>query len=1162
LGKLKLFLISTVFLFVQQLLVAQQDYYSKIVTDTIPINLNNSYSISHLSIVPFTETIILRDSLLSKGDYKFSYEAGTFVLSDSLPYSIFDTLFVSYLTFKIPLQKEYKHRSLVIKYDERSGDTVKVAEPEETLFTPESIFGRNIEKSGTLVRGFTIGTNKDFSLNSGLRLQLSGRLSDDIEVVAALTDENTPIQPEGNTERLEELDKVFIQIRHPNAAGTFGDYELQHRIGEFGYINRKLQGLLGEFNLPAGKAGYNSHEAYISIAGSRGKFHTNFFNGIDGVQGPYRLSGINNEREIIIIAGTERVYIDGVEMKRGENNDYVIEYSNAELTFTPQRLITSASRITVDFEYTDRKFSRNFFGTGVQSSFFNEKLGVKVQYLREGDNEDAPIDISISEEDKNTLSAAGDNRNLAAKSGVLLAEPDSLGIRKGAYEKIDTLINSQLYSYYWYNPGNPNAVYNVNFSFVGEGKGDYTRESLGIFTFRGIGQGGYLPVIFLPLPELKQVGNIALDINPFEDVQLNLEYGGSLWDKNRFSSLDDMDNYGYATNIFFKLNPKEIKLGDLNLGKAGLSYKDRFIQKKFTSPDRLNEIEFTRNYNIFSSEEEQDEQLREFGAALIPIKELNLNSTIGILKRGEDFNSNRYNNFLLFSDKESYSFDYNFDYVESKNISLKSKWARQRGIGYYQFWKLKPGIEFFAENKRDKLIGKDSLLTGSLKFNELNPFIGLIDFEGFNFSFKYSFREDFFPLNGILLKESNSYAQFYELKYSGIKEINSTFNFTYRKKKYEKEFAVTGLLNNETILVRSQTNFNFWEPVNGDLFYEVSTQRSARFERVFLKVEKGQGNFRYIGDLNNNGIPEENEFEPALYDGEYIQLTLPTDELFPVIDLKTSTRWKIYFSKIFNNSSLISALLSPLSTETFWRVEENSREEDYKKIYFLDFSAFQNPEKTIRGSNFLQQDLFLFENNRELSFRLRFTQTKSMSQYSGGLEKAYNRERSLRIRFKMVKELSNQTDIVNRTDNVEAPQNSNRKRLISDNNINTDFSYTPARNIEVGFRIKVGRSTDEFPENPTIIDLNGQALRFILSLAGSGRLRIEIERNELISNNSENFLPFELTGGNFIGKNYFWRLNFDYRLASYLQSTVSYDGRLQGGNRAIHTARAEVRAYF
>lgn len=56
-------------------------------------------------------------------------------------------------------------------------------------------------------------------------------------------------------------------------------------------------------------------------------------------------------------------------MKRGENNDYTIEYSNATITFTPNRLITSASRINVDFEYTDRQFARSFFGSGTSAKF-------------------------------------------------------------------------------------------------------------------------------------------------------------------------------------------------------------------------------------------------------------------------------------------------------------------------------------------------------------------------------------------------------------------------------------------------------------------------------------------------------------------------------------------------------------------------------------------------------------------------------------------------------------------------------------------------------------------------------------------------------------------------------------------------------------------------
>ena len=350
--------------------------------------------------------------------------------------------------------------------------------------------------------------------------------------------------------------------------------------------------------------------------------------------------------------------------------------------------------------------------------------------------------------------------------------------------------------------------------------------------------------------------------------------------------------------------------------------------------------------------------------------------------------------------------------------------------------------------------------------------------------------------------------------------------------------------------------------IDGDFFYEVSTQRSARLERVFVRVEAGSGNYKYLGDLNNNGVADENEFEPTVYDGDFIVVTIPTDQLFPVIDLKTSSRWKINYSELFDKNSVPGILLNPLSSETYWRVEENSKEEDYAKIYLLKFSSFLNENKTIAGSNYIQQDLFLWENDPELSFRFRYTQRKSLNQFSGGVERGYNRERSLRIRFKMIEEMSNQTDLVNQNDNVYAPVSSNRRREITGNSITTDFSYRPERNIEVGFKISAGRKEDTLPVNPTIIDLNSQAIRFNLSFAGSGRLRIEVERTELVTNATENFLPFEVTGGNQVGKNFFWRLNFDYRLSGNLQSTVSYDGRLQGSSRAIHTARAEVRAYF
>lgn len=1135
---------------------AQTEYNSTVVTDTIPINFSNHYEISRVNIIPYSEQIFLRNKKLSKNDYHFVYSEGYFSLSDTISYSIFDTLIVTYKSLKFSLRKEYKKHTLVVKYDEKAGDTVKVISTVRGGFTPEAIFGSGIQKSGTIVRGFTVGTTKDFSLNSGLRLQLSGRISDDVEIVAALTDENTPIQPEGNTERLEELDKVFIQIKHQNVTGTFGDYQLTQRFGEFGVIDRKLQGLTTEFSL-------DNMNGYLSIANSRGKFNTNRFNGNDGVQGPYRLNGINNERDIIIIAGTEKVYIDGIEMRRGENQDYTIEYSNATITFTPKRLITSASRISVDFEYTDRQFARNFFGVGSAGKFFKDKLNVKFQYMREGDDQDSPIDVSLSEEDKKILADAGNDRNKAVKSGIQLAKPDSLGITKGIYAKVDTTINGSSYSYYVYAPGDSLALYNVSFSYVGEQKGDYIRQSLGYYKFVGVGQGNYLPIIFLPVPELKQMGNFVIDLNPSDNISLSLEYAGSLWDKNRFSSIDDGSNFGYARNVIFNMKPSDIKIGNIDFGKMGLNYRDRFVQSKFTSLDRYDNVEFGRDYNLINQDQVQDQSLREVGLTLQPISQLFISGNAGFLRNGDALSSDRFNNILKFSDQKNYSIEYNLDYVKTSTSIIKSNWYRHTANAYYSFWKLRTGINFLAEDKTDLQSPIDSLLSSSLKYFDYKPFIQLIDFEGFGLTTSYGIRNDYMPLNGLLLKESNSLTPSIELNYNGLKEFNTNFVFTYRSKKYEEDFKQKGFLDNETILIRSRSKFLFWDPLmNGDLYYEVSTQKSARLQKVFVRVQQGTGNYKYLGDLNGNGIADENEFELTMFDGDYIQVTIPTDELFPVIDLKTSTRWKLNFSKLSDKNTFAGKILSAVTSETFWRIEENSRQTDYAKVYLLNLSTFQNENTTIQGSNYIQQDLFLFENSQELSFRFRFTQRKALNEFSSGYERYYNREKSIRIKFKMVQEISNQTDIVNQIDNVSAPAGSNRARQISTNSVASDFSYRPERNIEVGFKIKVGRSEDTYPIIPTVIDLNSQLLRFNLSFLGTGRLRIEFERNEFNANTTQNFIPYELTNGNQIGKNYYWRLNFDYRLTSFLQATISYDGRVQGPGRIVHTARAEARAFF
>ncbi len=505
-------------------------------------------------------------------------------------------LVARYAYFPFALESIYARRQLV------NGGAL--AAPADSVVTlPRQAASSSAPGAQLHIRGYKtfavkLGSGREPSLNQALDLDVSGEVAKGVQLRALLSDRDLPLAAEGNTETLDEIDQVMLEVRTRRLAATLGDYDIRTYTGEFLSYAKRLEGVKAE-----GKT--DERGFVLAAAVSKGEFTSLELSGVDGKQGPYLLTGPDGSGAISVIAGSETVWLDGQRLARGENRDYTIDYSRAELTLTPSRLVTADSRITVDFELATQSYERNFYVGGGRSRFLDGALELTASMVSEADDFGNPLS-QLSEAEKRQLATAGDSaRATSEAAGVFV------GAGQGDYWAVPLGADRVRYQY----AGSGRGDYEVRFAEVGEGAGDYADSTTAggtiVFRYVGTAAGRFQPVRTLSAPAAHRLGDVAADWRVGERLSLHGEVALSGLDLNTASGLDDFDNGGRASHLSAALTPWGVADG------AGLTVHavHRQVGARFESLGRIRGADYGYGWNAPAAAFSGGELRREAGAS-------------------------------------------------------------------------------------------------------------------------------------------------------------------------------------------------------------------------------------------------------------------------------------------------------------------------------------------------------------------------------------------------------------------------------------------------------------------------------------------------------------------------------------------------------------------
>ena len=985
--------------------------------------------------------------------------------------------------------------------------------------------------------GLTFGGSKTFDVNVGggreaaltqsLQLTISGPLSDDITLNAVVSDRNVPITPEGNTRELEELDRVLIELRGNRFTADMGDTDLRREGGRWLSWSRRLSGA---------SVGLNARgiSLFGSGAVSEGRYMSTTLSPVEGNQGPYRLIAADGNRDISIIPGTEKIWINGDRLTRGDADDYTIDYETGEVTFTGNRIIGSDKRNVADYEYTSESYRRTFYSAGGDGVFLGGRLTVGAVAAREADDTSRPVLVELDDASRHALSQAGDS--LAVMSGIRNAPDDSTG----SYDMVDGRLA--------YNPRGKGA-YNVTFSWVGADRGSYRYTGGGVYEFvpperRGPGSGAsYEPRAAIPAPALHEIAGVRLAVEPIPSLRIETEVAGSSFDRNTLSSRNDRDNGGGAYRLDARLDPVIRTGAPVRVEFAG---SVRSQGRTFLPLDRDRTAEENRRWGLPLVIPPGREQVSDYSGGLTLAEGRFAGTGVGFNGGRAEFggtsSSSRTGATGAFMVKNRMDGRVDIHRIDRAGVPglPDEDIGRITGNLGLRIAGFSPGVSWERE-----VAESSGTRTQGAGYDDVRVRLKSPDNRGVAGEAEWFYRRERAKRTSW---EDSSLAR------------GGSAGFTLGsggrgllKALYARRERTAGSMRNSADQAQLDVS---WHPddsrVRFDCSYRAGRMRDASKRKNYLYIGEGRGSYRWE-DENRDGIRDPEEFIPDEH-GAYHLYEERLDDYRPV---NTVHAYSLFGADLFGKGSAEGSIKS----ETTFEINEKSSS-PASDVFLLRLGAFRKRGLTMSGDARIQQDLTV-PVSRGGSLRLRLFRLDSYTaEYVSGAERRGEQEQSLRLRL----------PVAGSSDAELTIARSLWSRLMEERKTG-DFrvtSYSGEAGVSLYHEasstatLSAGAGYDRDRESGVRARYFRVEPGYTYRISGKGRIETSYTFTSVGLSNAASGarLPYPMAKGCKEGVNHDVRAAYDHRLSQRMNMVASYTGRKFADRGFEHFAQVQMRALF